>query len=85
MRTTVDLNDQVLRDAKKRAAEQGKPFRAVVEEALRALIHGRTAEPGGFKLQWRTERGRLREGVRLDDRRSLFDLMEDRDRMEERD
>lgn len=74
MRTTVDINDQVLRDAKKRAAEQGKPLRAVVEEALRALIHGRAIEPAGFELQWRTERGRLREGVRLDDRRSLFNL-----------
>ena len=79
MRTTVDLNDQLLRDAKKRAAEEGRPLRAVIEEALRTMIHARGPGDQRFQLQWRTEMGRLQAGVRLDDRQSLFDLMDGRD------
>jgi hypothetical protein len=33
---------------------------------------------GGYRLQWRPERGRIQPGVRLDDRDALFDLMEGR-------
>lgn len=80
MRTTVDLNDEVLRQAKKRAADEGRPLRAIVEDALRILLQ--TPRPGGsarYRLEWHTEKGRLQPGVRLDDRQSLFDLMEGRD------
>lgn len=79
MRTTVDLNDELLREAKRRAASEGKPLRVFIEEALRAVIQAPAARETGFELQWRTERGRLQPGVRLEDRRSLFDLMEGRD------
>jgi len=79
MRTTVDLNEELLREAKKRAADEGRPLRDVIEEALRRMIQTRVSSPSGFKLEWRTEEGRLQPGVRLDDRQSLFDLMEGRD------
>ena len=78
MRTTVDLNDHLLREAKKRAASEGKPLRAIIEEALRAMLQTPPRGVPGYQLQWRTERGRLQPGVRLDDRQSLFDLMEGR-------
>ncbi|HEV8132772.1 MAG TPA: DUF2191 domain-containing protein [Acidobacteriota bacterium] len=77
MRTTIDLNDQLLRDAKRRAAQEGVPLRQVIECALRAHLGTQATRPK-FKLQWRTERGRLQPGVRLDDRDALFDLMEGR-------
>jgi hypothetical protein len=79
MRTTVELNDHLLREAKKRAASEGRPLRALIEEALRVMLQ--TSPPQGteYKLEWRTEQGRLQAGVRLDDRQSLFDLMEGRD------
>lgn len=35
MRTTVTLPDAILRSLKRRAAETGLPFRAVLEETLR--------------------------------------------------
>ena len=34
MRTTIDINDALLRDLRQIAAEQRKPFRRVVEETL---------------------------------------------------
>lgn len=77
MRTTLDINDQLLRQAKKRAADEGTALRQVVETAL-CLYLQRRPRTAGYKLRWRTERGRLLPGVRLDDRDALFDLMEPR-------
>lgn len=78
MRTTVDLADEIMRRAKKRAADDGVPLRAVVEAALRNYLNG--PKPGGkrYRLHWRPEKGRLQPGVRLDSRAALLDLMDER-------
>lgn len=79
MRTTVDLNDDLVRRPKRRAADHGTTLREVIEEALRAhLAKPRGAAPARYVLRWRTERGALQPGVRLDDRDALFDVMEGR-------
>jgi len=77
MRTTIEITDELLRQAKKRAADEGTPLRQVVEKALRVYL-ARPAKRTGYKLRWRTERGRMLPGVRLDDRDALFDLMDGR-------
>jgi hypothetical protein len=75
MRTTIDINDELMRQAKKKAADDGVPLRDVVEDALRRYL---SEKPGasGYKLKWTTEKGELMPGVDLDDRDSLFDLMD---------
>lgn len=78
MRTTIDLNDTVLRAAKRRAAEDGKTLKALVEEALRAHLSGKPRR-ADYRLQWRTEQGTLNPGVDLTDRDALFDLMDGRE------
>lgn len=77
MRTTIEIADELFRQAKRRAADQGVTFREVVETALRGYLSGRR-ETTRYKLAWRTERGRMRPGVDLDDRDALFDLMDGR-------
>lgn len=77
MRTTIELNDELLRAAKQAAARERTSLRAIVERALRAHLARPTAGDG-YELRWRTERGRLLPGVTLDDRDALIDLMEDR-------
>jgi hypothetical protein len=77
MRTTLELSDELFRQAKRRAADDGVPFRDVVESALREYLAVRR-RGGAYALRWRTERGRLLPGVRLDDRDALFDLMDGR-------
>jgi hypothetical protein len=77
MRTTVDINDRLFREAKRKAAERGTSLRQVIEEALRLYLRGRKRE-ARYALSWRTERGRLLPGVRLDDRDVLYDAMEKR-------
>ena len=77
MRTTMDLSDELLREAKKRAADEGIPLRDVVEDALRRHLAG-WSKRRGYRLRWATEHGRLQPGVNLDDRDALFDLMDGR-------
>lgn len=77
MRTTLDINDELLRMAKKRAADDGSPLKSIVEEALRTFLSGKSSRKG-YKLSWVPESGEIQPGVRLDDRDALFDLMDGR-------
>jgi len=77
MRTTIEINDDLLRQAKRKAADEGTSLRAVVERALRLHLGGKQ-RARGYKLTWRTETGRTLPGVRLDDRDALHDVMEER-------
>ena len=50
MKTTVDIDEGVLRAAEAQARHQGKPLAALVEQALRMTVHtaasdGRAAPP----------------------------------------
>jgi hypothetical protein len=78
MRTTIELNDELLRAAKRRAADEGTTLREIIERALRTQLELRGRPPKKYTLRWRTEKGRLLPGVRLDDRDLLFDVMEGR-------
>lgn len=75
MRTTIDIGDDLLRRAKKKAADDGVPLREIVEAALREYLSGKPRGTG-YKLRWSTEKGELLPGVDLDDRDSLFDIMD---------
>ena len=77
MRTTIDISDDLLRRAKRKAADTGVALRHIVEAALRGYLGGRS-KGETYRLRWRTERGRLQPGVNLDDRDHLFDLMDGR-------
>lgn len=75
MRTTIDIADELFRKAKTRAADDQVSLRDVVEAALRSYLDRRPASTG-YRLQWRSTKGRLLPGVDIDDRDSLFDLMD---------
>ena len=77
MRTTIDISDELFRQAKKKAAAEGSTLRDIVEAALRVYLTARSKREG-YKLRWRTEHGRIQPGVNLDDRDALFDLMDGR-------
>lgn len=78
MRTTLDLNDELLRRAKKKAADRGESLRDLVEAALRTYLQHGSRRTDAYRLQWHVEQGRMMPGVRLNDRDALFDLMEGR-------
>ena len=76
MKTTLNLNDQVLRQAKQRAARDGIALSRFVEDALRA----RLAETGGrrrpFRLQYVTVTGDAPPNVDIDDRNALYEVID---------
>ena len=79
MRTTLDINDSLMREAKKMAARTGQTLTSIIEKALRErLTRETTAKGAPFKLKWVTVRGRLVPGVDLKDRDSLYERMEGR-------
>lgn len=78
MKTTLNLNDELLREAKKRAADEGTTLTHVVEQGLRAVLNDEEppAEPYVFSFPT-VDGGELM--VDPADRDALYDLMEGRD------
>jgi hypothetical protein len=82
MRTTIRLPDDLLRDAKRLAAESDRTLTSVIEEALRAALRGNPANGRVHDPIHVTTYGRggTLPGVDLDDSDSLLDRMESSDR-----
>lgn len=78
MRTTVNLDVHLLREAKRLAHESGRTLTAVIEDALRERLARREAAgpaDAPFRLHTFTGRG-LQPGVDLDNSAGLRDLMD---------
>ena len=75
MRTTIDLDDQLLFELKQEALQKGATLRETVNEHLRYSLAVRK-KPVSYRFRWKTHRGRILPGVKLHDRKSLFDLMD---------
>jgi len=78
MRTTLDIDDHVLRKAKEAAAREGKTLTRIVEEALRERVAARRRGARPFRLRLLTKKGRLAPGVNVADRDALYERMEGR-------
>ena len=75
MKTTLNLNDAILKAAKRRAIEENLTLTRVLEDALHQYL--RPPVPRGrFRLRILTRKGDLVPGVDLEDRDSLYDRME---------
>jgi len=78
MRTTLDLEDRLLRLAKQRAAEEGQTLTRLIEKALRGYLQPRVRGGRPFRLKLLVKKGRAVPGVNWDDRESLYERMEGR-------
>jgi len=77
MRTTVRLDEALLTQAKKYAAESGRTLTAVLEDALREKLARRDRLPARKRVRLLTvEGGGLLPGVDLDDSAALLDVMD---------
>jgi plasmid stability protein len=76
MRTTVDLPDDLLVEAKERAAREGRSLSEVVADAVRRSF-APIAAPERVPIELPTfDGGGLQPGVDLDDSAALLELME---------
>jgi hypothetical protein len=77
MRTTIRIDDQLLREVKQVAARSGKSLTAVIEDALRESVAKRRELENRKPVRLTTfTGGGLQPGVDLDDSAGLLDLME---------
>jgi len=79
MRTTLRLDDTLMREAKRYAIDSGRTLTAVIEDALRAALSRRKRALPTTRVRLATYgRGGLLPGVDLDDSAALADHMDDR-------
>jgi hypothetical protein len=77
MRTTLRIDDQLLRAAKKTAAETGRTLTAVIEDALRQSLSPSTSPAKSPRLRLPSlNLGETMPGVDLDNSSALLDLMD---------
>jgi hypothetical protein len=76
MRTTLQLDDELVTQAKISAARTGRTLSQVIEDALRLALAA-PPEHRRNPVQVPTSAGRPRPGVNLDDGAALRDLLED--------
>lgn len=77
MRTTIRLDDHLLAQAKRQAADTGKTLTAVFEDALRESLARRASPVKAKPIRLKTFKGDgVRAGVNLDDNASLLNLMD---------
>ncbi|MBA2489479.1 MAG: hypothetical protein H0V36_09220 [Chloroflexi bacterium] len=77
MRTTLTLDDDVMRLARRRATDLDRPLKDVINDALRdGLTLNRPQQGSRYRFQLKTVAGKTLPGVDLTDRDKLFDLME---------
>ena len=76
MKTTLDMDENLLRRAKELAAAAGISLRDFVEDALRARMLPSPAAPKPFKLKLPVVVGRRPPTLDIADRDALYDLME---------
>lgn len=77
MRTTLNLDDEVLAGAKRLAQGSGKTLTAVIEDALRERLARRSASAGAESVKLPTVAGHgLQPGIDLDNSAGLRDVMD---------
>ena len=80
MKTTIELPDELLIAAKKRAAELRCTLRALIERGLRHELLGRTGHSRAKRrpVLWVTVRGGLPPGLDIRDRAAMHDWLKRR-------
>jgi hypothetical protein len=77
MRTTIRLDDQLLKSAKRFAHDRGTSLTSVIEDALRQVLSRKTIKQPRKPVKLTTASGLgVRPGVDLDDSAALLAFME---------
>lgn len=78
MRTTIRLDDELLKEAKALAARRGRTLSSLIEDGLREQLLRAEAAPGRDEVElpaW--SGGQLQPGVDLDDNTATRELLDE--------
>ena len=78
MRTTLNLDDQVLHQAKRQVARDGITLTRFVEDALRAQLKMASNPEGPFRLRLKTVAGNRPPSVDFCDQDALYDVIDNK-------
>ena len=77
-RTTLDIQDELLKAAKSKAAGEGKTLTSIVEESLQEYVFAPARPAGKVMKRWITVQGKRTPDIDIADRDRLYDLMDGR-------
>ncbi len=76
MKTTVEIEEALLRAAKAQARREGRTLRSVIEEGLQTVLQDRRRKRARFRLRMVTVGGKgLRPGLREGDWAQIRDII----------
>ena len=76
MKTTLNLDDDLMCAVEQRANETGQSIPAMIEAALRAMLSQEDRHKHAHRMQWVTVSGGVQPGLDLNDRDALLERME---------
>ena len=76
MKTTVELPDELLIEAKKMAAEQRRPLRAIVEDGLRMVLRKPETRVRKKQVRLITVKGGLPSDLDLSNREAMYEWLQ---------
>lgn len=80
MRTTLNLNDDLVKRAKQRAVTEHRTLTSVIEDALRRLLAAESPPPQEpYRVPVEKGPQGVRPGIDLDDPRAIRDLLDAED------
>ena len=80
MRTTLDINDALLKELRKKAAQAGRPFRSVVEETIAlGLARQSGGTPLAKKFRVKAHPLKIKPGFRGTSFNQIYDQLEAED------
>jgi hypothetical protein len=84
MRTTIDVDDELLRRVREAAAQLGVPFKTMLNQVILRGLEPSAASPSQPYHTPAFHFGRVREGIDLDKARWLADALEDEELLRKR-
>lgn len=76
MKTTIELDDALMAEVKRRAAAEGKTMKAFLEESLLARLRPRAKSRTRYRLELPVVKGSSPPAVDVADRRALHDFLD---------
>ncbi len=77
MRTTLNLDDELMLALKRRSAETGQTLTSLVEEAVRHILSEVREPAAEYHFSWEPVIGQAQPAVDVNDRNALYDFLDE--------